>query len=125
MMWTPTAQAMQGKCVFTKIRRIEYFVRSADVFLYVQRALPLLLTIGFLNSIPTARYTRCEEEEEEEEEESKKNLKIPKLIFTIDISNFPNPIVPMVLFLGGAESAPPPRPFQSILEPALKRVKTR
>jgi len=51
---------MQGKCVFTRIRRIEYFVRSANVFLYVQRALPLLLTIGFLNSISTARYTRCD-----------------------------------------------------------------
>ena len=68
------------------------------------------------------RKEEKEEEEEEEEEESKKNLKIPKLIFTIDISNFPNTIVPTVWFLGGAESAPP-RPFQSILEPALKRVK--
>ena len=51
-----------------------------------------------------------EEEEEEEEEESKKNFKIPKLIFTIDISNFPSTIIPTFWFLGGAESAPPP-PF--------------
>ena len=51
-----------------------------------------------------------EEEEEEEEEESKKNLKIPKLIFTIDISNFPNTIVPTVWFLGGGWISPPP-PF--------------
>ena len=41
------------------------------------------------------------EEEEEEEEEFEKNLKIPELIFTIDISNFSNTIVPTVWFLGG------------------------
>ena len=33
------------------------------------------------------------EEEEEEEEEFEKNFKIPELIFTIDINNFPSIIV--------------------------------
>ena len=37
-----------------------------------------------------------EEEEKEEEEEFEKNLKIPELIFTIDISNFPSIIVSTV-----------------------------
>ena len=52
-----------------------------------------------------------EEEEEEEEEESKKNLKIPELIFTIDISNFPSFIISTVWVLGGGWISPPPAFF--------------
>ena len=36
------------------------------------------------------------DEEEEEEEEFEKNLEIPKLIFTIDISHFPSIMVSTV-----------------------------
>ena len=49
----------------------------------------------FLQSSTRSRKPRGPnwEEEEEEEEEFEKNLKIPKLIFTIDISNLLNFIV--------------------------------
>ena len=46
--------------------------------------------------MPKAKEEEEEEEEEEEKEESKKNLKIPKLILTIDISHFPSIIVSTV-----------------------------
>ena len=46
-------------------------------------------------------------EEEEEEEEFKKNFKIPKLIFTIDISNLLNFIVTTGWVLGGGWFSPP------------------
>ena len=47
------------------------------------------------------------QEEEKEEEEFEKNLKIPELIFTIDISNFPSIIVSKVWVLGGLNQPPP------------------
>ena len=61
-----------------------------------------------------------EEEEEKEEEEFEKNLKIPELIFTIDINNISSIIVSTVWVLGGGWI---PRLLHAILEPALIRVK--
>ena len=85
-----------------KEKRKELIKRWVSIYVIIMRAkLSLLKKSDFLVAAAVEEAAACEEEgvvreeeeEEEEEEEFENNLKIPELIFTIDISNLQNFIV--------------------------------